>query len=91
MGCGVGHRLSLDPAWLWQWPWPAAVALLQPLAWEPLYAPGVALTSKNKQTKNIRGGNKIQTAEPRALSWEDIESEEEHCIALLLAQRRSGM
>ena len=50
MNCGVGHRHSLDLALLWL----EAVALIRPLAWEPPYAAGEALKSKqtNKQTKN---------------------------------------
>ena len=42
MSCGVGHRLGSDLAFLWLWRRPA-VALIQPLAWEPLYAMGAAL------------------------------------------------
>ena len=36
--------------WLWLWLWPrlAAVAPTGPLAWEPPYAMGVAVKSKNK-------------------------------------------
>ena len=39
---------------LWLWCRPAAIAPIQPLAWEPPYAAGEALKSKqtNKQTKN---------------------------------------
>ena len=48
MNCGVGHRLGLDLALLWLWRRPAAVALIRPLAWEPPYATGVVLKSKNK-------------------------------------------
>ena len=47
VSCGVGHRRSADPALLWLWP--AAVALIQPLVWEP-YAAGTAL--KKQKTKN---------------------------------------
>ena len=43
-----GHRCGSDPALLWFAGRPAATALIQPLAWELPYAPGVAL---NKQTK----------------------------------------
>ena len=39
------------PALLWLWCWPAAVALIRPLAWEPPYAPSVALKSKKKKKK----------------------------------------
>ena len=41
--CGVGSRHSLDPALLWLWHWLVAAASIQPLAWEPPYAEGVAL------------------------------------------------
>ena len=43
MSFGVDHRHGLDPALLWLWHRPAAVAPIQPLAWELLYATGVAL------------------------------------------------
>ena len=39
-----------DPALLWLWCRPAATAPIQPLAWEPPYAEGVAL-KKNKRKK----------------------------------------
>ena len=44
----VGSILGLaqglkDPALPWLWRRPAAVARIRPLAWEPLYAVGVAL------------------------------------------------
>ena len=52
VSCGIGCRCSLDLGWLWLWP--AAVALIQPLAWELPYAMGMALkrqkTKTNKQT-----------------------------------------
>ena len=46
--CGVGHRRSSDPVWLWLWRRPAATAPIGSLAWEPPYAAGAALKSKNK-------------------------------------------
>ena len=46
----VGRRHGLDPELLWLWHRPSAAALIQLLAWEPPYATGVALKSKNKQT-----------------------------------------
>ena len=50
MSCGVGRRRSLDPALLRLRCRPAAVALIEPLAWEPPYASGVALKrQKDKQ------------------------------------------
>ena len=51
MSCGVGHRRGSDLALLWLWCRPAAVAPIQPLAWEPPYAEGVALKSKENKIK----------------------------------------
>ena len=44
--CGVGRRHGLDPELLWLWHRPAAAAPIQSLAWELLYAIGVALKKK---------------------------------------------
>ena len=44
MSYGVGHRHSLDLAWVWYRP--AATALIQPLAWKPPNATGVAQKDK---------------------------------------------
>ena len=49
MSYGVGHRHSLDLALLWLWLRPATVVLIQPLAWEPSYAAGVALKKKKRK------------------------------------------
>ena len=49
MSCGVGHRRGSDSALLWLWRRLAAAAPIQPLAWEPPHAAGVALKSKNKK------------------------------------------
>ena len=51
MSCGVGHGRGSDLALLWRWRRLAAVALIRPLAWEPLYATGVALKRKKKKKK----------------------------------------
>ena len=51
MSCGVGRRCGSDPALLWLWCGPAATAPIQPLAWEPPYATGVALKSKKQKAK----------------------------------------
>ena len=51
MNCAVGHRLSLDLAWLWLWLWLAATAPIRPLAWEPPYAKGAALKQTEKKKK----------------------------------------
>ena len=45
-----GRGCGLDLALVWLWCGPVAMAVIQPLAWEPLYAVGVALkrhTPKN--------------------------------------------
>ena len=44
MSCGIGHRHGWDLAWLWHTT--VATAPIQPLAWEPPYATGVALKKK---------------------------------------------
>ena len=49
MSCGIGCRYGADLVLLRLWCRPAAVAPVQPLAWEPLYATGVALKDKKKQ------------------------------------------
>ena len=51
MSCGVGHRCSLDPAWLWLWLRLAATALIRPLAWEPPYATRAAQEMAKRQKK----------------------------------------
>ena len=48
---GVGHRCSADPTFQWLWCRPAVVALIQPLASEPLYTTGVALKRPKNKTK----------------------------------------
>ena len=45
----VGCRHGSDPELLWLWYRPAAVALIQPLAWELPYAMGVALKKQKKE------------------------------------------
>ena len=48
MSYGIGCRRGLDPELLWLWCRLAATAPIRPLAWEPPYASGTALKSKNK-------------------------------------------
>ena len=57
MSCGVGHRHGSNPALLWLWCRPAAVAPIQPLGWEPLYATGETL-KKQKGKKEKKGKKK---------------------------------
>ena len=47
-----GRRQGSDPTLLWLWSRPAAVALIQPLAWEPPYAAGAALKRQKDKNKN---------------------------------------
>ena len=51
MSCGVGQRLGLVLKLLWLWRRLAAVALIQALAWECLYAMGGALKRKKKKKR----------------------------------------
>ena len=60
MSCGVGCTHGSDPALLYLWRRPVATALIQPLAWEPPYAAGVAqeiatttTTKRQKKKKNV--------------------------------------
>ena len=48
MSYGVGCRHSSDLALLWLWGRPVATGPIQPLAWEPPYAPGATLKKKKK-------------------------------------------
>ena len=49
MSCGVGRRCDLQAELLRLWCRLAAVALIQPLAWELPYAAGVALKSQKRK------------------------------------------
>ena len=51
MSCGIGVRHCLDPALLWPWCCLAAIAPIQPLAWEPPYATSAAPKKKKKKKK----------------------------------------
>ena len=55
MSLSIGHRHGSDLALLWLWRRLAAVAPIQPLAWELPYAMGVSLKNKPKQ-KNYPEG-----------------------------------
>ena len=54
VSCGVGHIHGLDPALLWLWHRLAAVAPIQPLAWEPPYAESAALIRQYINKINIQ-------------------------------------
>ena len=53
MSCGVGRRCGSDPALLWLWWRLAAVAPIQPIAWELPYATGAALKKEKKKKKAV--------------------------------------
>ena len=52
MSCGVGQGNGSDPTLLWLWHRPSATVLDQPLAWEPLYAVGMALKEQKRKKRN---------------------------------------
>ena len=49
-----------DPALLWLWHRLAAVALIQPLTWEPLYVAGAAIKRQKTKTKKKKQNKKTQ-------------------------------
>ena len=51
MSCGVGRRHGSDLALLWLWRRLAAIAPIQPPAWEPPYAAGEAIKRKKKKKR----------------------------------------
>ena len=53
---GVGHECGSDLVWRWLWHRPAAIAPIQPLAWERPYA---AKSSPKKQKKKKKVNPKI--------------------------------
>ena len=67
MSCGVGCRCNSDPVLLWLWCRPAAVALIGPLAREPPYAKGAALTPPHK--KNTKKTKKPYHMIQQSHSW----------------------
>ena len=60
MSCGVGCRRGLDPVLLWLWLRLVATAPIQPLAWEPPYAAGVAQRNSKKTKKKKNNNNNNQ-------------------------------
>ena len=53
VSCGVGHRCSSELALLWLWHRLAAIAWIQPLAWEPPCASGAALKKQKEKKKSV--------------------------------------
>ena len=67
MSCGIGHRCGSDPALLWLWCRLAAVAPIQPLAWESPYTAGAALKSKRKKKKQKKPKTKPKKPQTKQL------------------------
>ena len=57
MSCGVGCRHGLDPELLGLWCRPAAVALIQPQAWELPYTEGAARKKTKEKEKKENDEN----------------------------------
>ena len=70
---------------LWLWCRPAAIASIQPLAWEPPYVAGTALKSKktNKQKKNRKKRREDEWKEGRKKGREGGREEQEHLRTIL--------
>ena len=49
----MGRRRGSDPSLLWLWRRPAAMAVIRPLTWEPLYATGAAQEMAKRHTKKM--------------------------------------
>ena len=54
MSCGVGANVARILELLRLWYRPVAIALIQPLAWEPPYAVGAALKRPPPQKKESK-------------------------------------
>ena len=54
MSCSEDLRCGSDLALLWLWPRTADAALIQPLAWELLCPPGMAVKRKKKKRERER-------------------------------------
>ena len=69
MSCGVGQRCGSEPALLWLWHRPAAIAPIQPQAWELPYAVSVALKKAKKKKKKKKGRERenLETSPTRRL------------------------
>ena len=48
------NQWAKDLVLLWPWHRPAAVALIQPLAWDLPYAVGAALKKKKRRKRNVQ-------------------------------------
>ena len=76
MSCGIVLRLGLDPKLMWLWYRSAAIALIQPLAWEPPYAAGLAL-KRQKEKKEKK--KKRDPALPQDGVWDVAVAQSPSC------------
>ena len=77
MICGAGCSGGSDLLLLWLWHRTAAVAPVQPLAWELPYAIGAALKSQKKKKKNCIFFSVTGLSDEALAEWEGI------CISFL--------
>ena len=63
MSLGVGCRCGSDLMSLWLWHRPVATAPIQPLAWEPPCASGVALKRQKKKKKKEKKKKRVVEAQ----------------------------
>ena len=68
MNCGVGQRCGSDLVLLWLWCRLAAIAPIQPKAWEPTYAAGVPPSPPQKKKK----GKEKKKGSPKLFSILDF-------------------
>ena len=80
MSFGAGCRCGLDPELLWLWCRLAATALIQPLAWEPPYAMGLALEKAKRQTKQNKTKQKNKTKTKQNNKGGKIQTNKMHSI-----------
>ena len=92
MSCGVDRRRGSDPAWLWLWCRPAAVAPIQPLAWELPYAMGATLKNKQKIKTHKQKQICTRTASLKELrDWSEKFTDAEESVKVGVIQSADGI
>ena len=82
MSCGLGRRYGSDPTLPWLWYRSAAIAPIQPLAWEPPYAAGATLKRPKKQNKT-KQKTKTKTKQNKKTKTKPLSYRHETCIKSL--------